>query len=101
LSAEVEAPPTVDRTVALLMGRIDVLEQLVRWLSLPLGDNEPIFAGATGEGTLNGLPLGAAPQLHALWHQVTDRDHDAEGESLARTWAKCETCGMWSVTSGT
>jgi hypothetical protein len=65
----------VDATTALLMGRIAVLEELVRWLSLPFGENEPVFAGADGQGTLDGRPLGQAPQMHELWHQVTGREH--------------------------
>lgn len=84
-----------DATTALLMGRIAVLEELVRWLSLTYGDNEPIFAGADGYGTRDGLPLGSAPQMHTLWHQVVGRVH-TEGPTENSRWSQCPECGHWA-----
>lgn len=89
----------VDDTTAVLMGRIIILEELARWLSLTfLPENEPIFAGATGEGTMNGQPLGQAPQLHALWHQVTGTAH-TDGPRSDAVWVPCPECGHYSVRS--
>jgi len=83
----------VDGTIALLMGRIAVLEELVRWLSLGYDVNEPVFAGADGQGSANGQPLGSAPQLHTLWHQVVGREHVEP--AVDRQMISCPTCGHW------
>lgn len=104
----------VDITTALLVGRITVLEELVRWLSLPLGDNEPVFAGADGRATANGQPLGHAPQMHTLWHQVMGTEHeepevvmvwDQAGGMMSpvdtRAWVQCECCKRWNVERST
>ena len=95
----------VDATTALLMGRITVLEELVRWLSLTWGDNEPVFAGATPYGvdvggatvpvygTVDGQQSGHAAMLHTLWHQVTEREHLDPG--VDRAMIQCHECGLW------
>jgi hypothetical protein len=92
----VTATWTVDDTIATLMGRLVNLEELVRWLSLAYGENEPVFSGADGYGTQNGLPLGSAPQMHTLWHQVTGTVH-ADGTWDDKTRTQCDHCGQWSV----
>lgn len=83
---------------AFLMGRIAVLEELARWLSLPYGDNEPVFSGADGQRTLDGIPAGNAAQLHTLWHQVVGREH-TDGPRQDSRWDQCDHCGHWSVRS--
>ena len=100
---------TVDVTTALLVGRIAVMEELIRWLSLPFGDNEPVFAGADGRASVNGQPLGHAAQMHTLWHQVMGTQHvepevyitvNADGTPTpvdSRTWVQCPTCNGWHV----
>jgi len=98
----------VDATVALLMGRITVLEELVRWLSLPYGDGEPVFAGAValpvgdGRGNMLGYSVYGTPDgqqsaqaavMHTLWHQVVGREHvDPVAD---RVMIQCEACGLW------
>lgn len=89
----------VDATVASLMGRLVVLEELVRWLSLPYGVNEPVFAGADGQGLVNGTPAGQAGQMHTLWHQVTGTDH-TDGPRDDTRWEQCPACKQWAINSG-
>ena len=99
----------VDVTTALLVGRLTMQEELIRWLSLPLGDNEPVFAGADGRATVNGQPLGHAEQMHRLWHQVMGTEHiepdtllvlNPLGEPVpldTRSLVQCPCCKRWNI----
>lgn len=92
----------VDATTALLVSRNLLLEELVRWLSIPYGDNEPTFAGADGRGTIRAgadgemvrdEPSAHAQVLHTLWHQATGREHVPQ--EVDRMMLQCDHCGAW------
>lgn len=67
------------------------LEALVRWLALPYGGMEPIFAGADGWGTADGQPLPGAVELRDTYRQVLGEGEPVEGVERVR----CEACGLW------
>ncbi len=70
-----------------------LLEALVRHLALTYGDNEPVFAGADGRGTVDGQPLELAARLRDLYRDLVPGKVPA-GAELA--WVECSACGQWS-----
>lgn len=80
-----------DTTAAL--ARVAELEALVRHLALTYGDAEPVFAGADGRGTIDGVPLATAAGLQALYRQVVGERLPAD---VALVWVRCTACGQWS-----
>ena len=69
------------------------LEELVRHLALPYGDNEPVFAGADGRGTWDGEPLETARRLRELFRELVPGKVPA---GVDQAWTQCAACGQWS-----
>lgn len=73
------------------------LEDLVRWLALPLEGREPIFSheSLTGDLTPVGREIAFGGSLRALFRQVVGAGTDpAPG-----VWKECPTCLRWYVDS--
>jgi hypothetical protein len=68
------------------------LEELIRWLALPYGDNEPIFAYSNWDGT----PIDSGARLRAVWHRVVG---DTSKLNEHGTWVRCPHCGSYQVHS--
>jgi len=73
-----------------LQDAIRDLRELVKWLALPFGDNEPIFAtkGVSGETLETGV------KLRDLYRSIV-----GEKEPVRGIWFQCPTCNMWQVDS--
>lgn len=66
------------------------LQDLIRWLALPYGDNAPIFATSLPDGT----PLETGREMEALYREVV-----GEKTGTAGSWFQCPECGMMQVRS--
>ena len=64
------------------------LEQLVKWLALPYGDNSPIFATALPDGRL----LETGVRMRAVYRAVV-----GDKQWTAGTWVTCDCCGQMYV----
>ena len=69
--------------------RVKALEDLVRWLALPYGDNSPQFATATWEGA----PLEDGKRLAAVYASVVGETRPP----VPTAWTQCPTCSMWQT----
>jgi hypothetical protein len=66
--------------------RIWDLEDLVRWLSLPYGENRPLFALADWEGK----PLDDGKRLEETYLSVVGERSEPPRVGVA--WTRCPTC---------
>jgi|ERR1039458_5109009 hypothetical protein len=66
------------------------LEELIRWLALPYAGNEPIFAHSNWDGS----PIESGARLRKTFRHVV-----GPGPETLGAWARCTTCGIYSVRS--
>jgi hypothetical protein len=67
------------------------LEDLVRWLALPYGENRPLFALADWEGK----PLDDGKRLEATYLSVVGEKSEPARVGVA--WTRCEMCGTFQT----
>ncbi len=68
------------------------LADLIEWLAMPYGDNEPVFATALPDGR----PLDAGIRLQRIWRAVMGEGRRSDG-----AWVMCDACGRpWYVHAG-
>ena len=65
------------------------LADLVRWLSLPYGENSPQFATADWTGA----PLEDGKRLKAVYENVMGPKEPAPHTA----WTQCPTCSTWQT----
>lgn len=70
------------------------LVALVQWLALSYGTNEPVFAGADGLGTVDGVPAANAEELRAAYRAVVGVNEEPRAGDR---WEKCAGCGHWGL----
>ncbi len=80
----------IDR-VAGLDSRIEALEDLVRWLALPYGENTPLFATATWDGQ----PLETGKRMAELYAEVVGGRSEPPRVGVA--WTRCPTCDSFQT----
>lgn len=66
------------------------LQDLIRWLALPYGDNSPIFATSLPDGT----PLETGREMQAMYREIVGEKNGTTG-----TWFQCPECSTWQVRS--
>ena len=81
--------PVVTEEFVRMNQRMIDLEDVVKWLALPYGDNSPQFATATWEGA----PLEDGRRLAAVYESVVGETRPP----VPTAWTQCPTCGMWQT----
>ena len=71
--------------------RIRDLEDLVRWLALPYGENRPLFATADWQGK----PLDDGKRLEETYLSVVGEK--SEPARVGMAWTRCEMCGTFQT----
>jgi hypothetical protein len=66
------------------------LEELVKWLALPYGENQPIFATSLPDGRI----LETGVKMMALYRHVVGSKQWVRG-----TWVQCQHCSQMYVKS--
>jgi hypothetical protein len=79
----------VTTTLQVSVRMIRDLEDLVRWLAIPYGDNSPQFAVADWTGA----PLDDGKRLSALYQEVVGETRPP----VHTAWTQCPTCSMWQT----
>jgi hypothetical protein len=74
------------------MGENDQLRLLARWLAMPYGNNDPVFAVELPDGR----PLNTGLMLRDLYASVVGPAVFTPG-----IWQQCPTCSHWEVRADT